>query len=94
MQTFDVHVLGSRGSSAVPPLLTAVPVCLRVRGADDLPHLPPGELPRLPPHHGGWQLLPAGGQAHGLCAAPHHQGRLVWKLHCPAALHFGLFHLL
>lgn len=53
-----------------------------------IPHLPPGEWPRLPPHHRERQLLTASETADRLTVAGPHQRWTLWQLHCPGPLHF------
>ena len=76
--------------------LTVAPLTLCSPGRCVLhfPHLPPGERPRLPPHHGERQLHPAPAAADGLAAAGPHQRRTLWKLHRPGPLHLRFLYVL
>ena len=56
--------LGPFSPLAVAPLT----LCSPGRCVLHFPHLPPGERPRLPPHHGERQLHPAPAAADGLAA--------------------------
>lgn len=58
------------------------------------PHLPPGEQPRLPPHHGEWQFHSAPEAADRFPVASAHQRWTLRQLHCPGPLHFRFLHVL
>lgn len=91
--------LGSRmGQSVQTPSCSGGrrPAALRSLGRCVLyvPHLPPGEWPRLLAHHRERQLLAAPEAADRLAAAGPHQRRALRQLHRPGPLRVRLLHVL